>query len=358
MGAGRSRRPQVCAGYILELGQVHGKILLQVRCAFSGLIRIDVLTEIRWPVIVGIIIGAVILISVIACVINCLCCGIQCCTGCCRCCSCCCPSPRNKAPRPKYLDDPGYHQPPPMPANDGYRAPPGPPVYRGAQVARFESTTSPAPAKVNEDALPAMPTWNDAVTRRVEDNSHQDTMEMEPLNPAQQDYQRVQSPRRFNSPGQMDVPPVRTQTSSPGYFHASSPYDDERLYGHDSSGTYNQSTTSPYDRAYHDYSPQNFSQSMTRNAAPYSSQTQYSNMPTALSPSAEVPRHLPYRQPSPGMSSMPPPSYRGMSPNPPTSPPPPFSATNPVPLEVSDPGRPPSILQSGRKPAPNSYRNV
>ncbi|RLL96346.1 hypothetical protein CFD26_100263 [Aspergillus turcosus] len=149
----------------------------------------------KWPVIVGIIIGAVILISVIA---------------------------------SKYLDDPGYHQPPPMPANDVYRPPPGPPVYRGAQVARFNSPTSPPAAKVNEDALPAMPSWNDAVTRRVEDDSPQDAMEMEPLNPAHQDYQRVQSPGRFNSPGQMGVPPIRTQTSSPGYFHASSPYDDER----------------------------------------------------------------------------------------------------------------------------------
>ncbi|KAF7165133.1 hypothetical protein CNMCM5623_009441 [Aspergillus felis] len=281
----------------------------------------------KWPVIVGIIIGAVILLSVIA---------------------------------PKYLDEPDYHhQPPPMPANDGYRAPPGPPVYRGAQVARFESPTSPRPVKVNEDALPAMPSWNDAVTRRVEDKSHQDTMEMEPLNPTHQDYQRVQSPGRFNTPGQMGVPPTRTQTSSPGYFHASSPYDDERQYNHDSSGPYNPGATSPYDRTYHDYSPRSFSQPMPRNPAPYSSQTQYSNMPKAMSPSAEMPRHLPYRQPSPGMSSMaPPPSYRGMSPNPPTSPPPPFSATNPVPLEVSDPGRPPSILQSGRKPVSNSYRAV
>lgn len=315
----------------------------------------------------GIIIGAVIIISVIACVINCLCCGIQCCTGCCRCLSCCCPSPRNKAPRSKYLDDPGYHQPPPMPANDVYRPPPGPPVYRGAQVARFNSPTSPPAAKVNEDALPAMPSWNDAVTRRVEDDSPQDAMEMEPLNPAHQDYQRVQSPGRFNSPGQMGVPPIRTQTSSPGYFHASSPYDDERQYNHGSSGPYNQhgssgpynqGTTSPYDLA-NDYSPRSFSRPMPRNQAPYSSQPQYSTMPTAMSPSTEIPRHLPYRQPSPGISSMPPPpSYRGISPNPPTSPPPPFSATNPVPLEVSDPGRPPSILQSGRKPVPNSYRDV
>jgi hypothetical protein len=295
-----------------------------------------------------------------------------------------------------------------MPANDPYRPPPGPPVYRGAQVsapqvsapqvARFDSPTSPAAAKVNEDALPAMPSWNDAVTRRVEDDTPQDAMEMEPLNPAHQDHQRVQSPGRFNSPGQMGVPPIRTQTSSPGYFHASSPYDEERQYNHGSSGPYNQGTTSPYNRANqhgssgpynqgttspydranqhgssgpynqsttspydraNDYTPRSFSRPMPRNQAPYPSQTQYSTMPTALSPSTETPRHLPYRQPSPGMSSMPsPPSYRGYSPNPPTSPPPPFSATNPVPLEVSDPGRPPSILQSGRKPVANSYRDV
>jgi hypothetical protein len=45
MGTERSRRPPVCAEYILELGQLHGKSLLQVRYAFAGLIYFDVLTE-------------------------------------------------------------------------------------------------------------------------------------------------------------------------------------------------------------------------------------------------------------------------------------------------------------------------
>ncbi|EAW06550.1 uncharacterized protein ACLA_082410 [Aspergillus clavatus NRRL 1] len=205
-----------------------------------------------------------------------------------------------------------------------------------------------------------MPSWNDAVTRRVEDTAHHhDAMEMEPLNPPRQDHHRVPSPGRFNSPGQMGVPPIRTGASAPGYFPASSPYDEQRQYDHGASGPYETYHTSPYDRSYHDYPPEGYSQPAAQIQVPYSSQPRFSPMPASHSPSSDMPYYTPYRQPSPGLSgTTQPPSYRALSPAGHASPPPPFSAVNPVPLQVSDPGRPPSLLQSGRKPAPNSYRDV
>ncbi|KAL5357510.1 hypothetical protein BJX96DRAFT_172588 [Aspergillus floccosus] len=364
----------------------------------------------KWPVIVAIIVGSVIVLSIVACIINCMCCGIQCCR-CCGCCSCCCPSPRNKSP--KYLDDPYNHPPPPMPppSNPVYQPSPAPPVYRGQQqVARFDAPKSPTP-KINEDALPAMPSWDSAVTRRVEDKeAHSDAMEMEPLNPANHEPRRMPSNPGPHGPNYMGLPPpVRTGTSS-SYYPESRPYDDQSAYGMRSpGGMASPGPISPYDnQPYHDYTGGHPWQTPSPAPASYTPQPQYMAVGSAVTraesprpipyrqPSpgfnqvpigtaitrAETPRAVPYRQPSPGFNQMPgmamspsdgprPIPYRQptpgfthnpvdrvMSPSIPSSPPPPFTAT-PAPHEMtSDPGRPPSLLQSGRKPAPNSYRNV
>ncbi|CAG8382620.1 unnamed protein product [Penicillium salamii] len=139
----------------------------------------------KWPVIVGIIVGSVILLAVLACIFNCLCCGYQCCKCCC---SCCCPSGRRRNKTPKHFDDPAfhqpsYHQPPPPAPNPTYQAPPAPPSYRGAeQTARFDAPKSPG-VKVNEDALPEMPTWAGAKDKHVEDENHHEDVEMAALNP-------------------------------------------------------------------------------------------------------------------------------------------------------------------------------
>lgn len=300
----------------------------------------------------GIIIGSVILLSIVACIINCMCCGIQCCKGCCECCSCCCPSPRRRPDRSKYLDDPVYHQPPPPPPINPYQ-PPAPPAYRGAQVARFDSPAPKSPT-VNEDALPAMPTWDSAVSRRVEDTSPRDDMEMEPLNPAQH---RQPSPRPTPTP---------STTYRPGYRGI----DDHSAYSPRSPTIPSPAPFSPYEQQpYRDMGNPYPSRTATPGTV-YSqsvySQPTYNPMPTPA-PLPEMPRYTPFqRQPSP--VSIPPsiqppsytiqPPYRGMSPAIPTSPPPSFSST-PAPHEaVNDPGRPPSLLQSGRKPVPNSYRDI
>ncbi|KAL2870984.1 uncharacterized protein BJX67DRAFT_212434 [Aspergillus lucknowensis] len=314
-------------------------------------------TYCKWPVIVGIIVGGVIILSIIACIVNCLCCGIQCCTGCC---GCCCPSPRPK--RPKYADDPYRHQPPPMPQmpppnhgyQGGYQAPQAPPTYRGAQIARFDTPSSPGLAKTNDDALPAMPSWDSAVTRRVEDtNPHSDAMEMEPLNPVSRPPHRTPSAPRTNAGGYMGPPPIRTGSRN-DYIPDPHGYDDQNPYDYRSQGP-GHSPASPYDPPYRDHSPGgNYHAVSPPPNARFSPQPQYP-IGVAVSPTTEMSRPIPYRQPSPGFSQQPP-SYRGMSPSIPSSPPPPFSmATN---HEVSDPGRPPSLLQSGPKPAPNTYRDV
>ncbi|KAL2827146.1 hypothetical protein BDW59DRAFT_58022 [Aspergillus cavernicola] len=341
-------------------------------------------TYCKWPVIVGIIVGGVILLSVIACIVNCLCCGIRCCTGCC---GCCCPSPRPK--RTKYADDPYHHQPPPMPQmpqmpppnneyqggyQGGYQAPQAPPTYRGAQVARFDTPSSPGASKMNDDALPAMPVWDNAVTRKVEDTDpHSDSVEMEPLNTMTRPPHRTPSAPRANGAGYMGPPPVRTMQND--YYPDSPGYDDPNPYDYHSHGP-GHSPASPYDQPYRDNSPGGFHAMSPPNA--YSPQPQaHPQYPigVAVSPTTDMNRPIPFRQPSPGFRQpspgfrqpspgfrqpspgfSQPPSYRGMSPSIPSSPPPPFSA---VPIhEVSEPGRPPSLLQSGRKPVPNSYRDV
>lgn len=302
----------------------------------------------RWPVIVGIIIGSLIVLSIIACVINCLCCGIQCCK-CCACCSCCCPSPRRRPDRTKHLDDPEYYQPPPPPPGNTYRPPPGPPAYRGAQVARFDNSSSSGTTPVNEDALPEMPSWSNARTRRVEDDSQQEDMEMEPLNPA---HNRAASPARPN----MTPVPATTYANYRGL-------DDQSSYTPRSPTVPTTSPSpapfSPYDvgQQYSDYPYGNPYQSRTATPAapPYTTAPQpYTPMPMAVSSPSEMSRYSPFqRQPSPGVMQ-PQPPYRGLSPGIPTSSPPPAFTPAPGPYEVSDPaGRPPSLLQSGPKPAMN-----
>ncbi|KAJ5234232.1 uncharacterized protein N7469_003400 [Penicillium citrinum] len=109
----------------------------------------------KWPVIVGIIVGSVIVIAILAC--------------------------RRRNKQPKYYDDPPFHQPPPPVPNPTYQASPAPPVYRGAtQTATFD-TPKTANSHVDEDALPAMPTWANAVDKHVEDDTPHEDVEMKPL---------------------------------------------------------------------------------------------------------------------------------------------------------------------------------
>ncbi|RAK81048.1 uncharacterized protein BO72DRAFT_465493 [Aspergillus fijiensis CBS 313.89] len=370
----------------------------------------------KWPVIAAIIVGGLIVLSVIACIVNCLCCGIQCCKGCCGCCSMCCPSPRNRQRKAKHLDDPypppdmpgamPGTMPPPMPVKSPYQAPQPPPVYRGTEVARFDAPTSPAGSKFNEDALPAMPSWDNAVTKRVEDTGpHVEAVELESMNHVSREPRRMPSAPRMNGGGvggggYMGPPPVRAGTPGqypirtgtpdiPGHYpepqdyNAQTPhgYDAQNTYGYNHNGPRSPPPISPYDEQpynhgfpheerYHTMSPAPTYTTQPAHAPAEHSQPYYMPSETplppympmdrtrspapALSSAMNAPRPVPYRQPSPAISQYIP--YQGVSPV--TPPSPPSFAAAPTPHEASDPGRPPSLLQSGRRPVPNSYRDV
>ncbi|KAF7526469.1 hypothetical protein PCG10_004165 [Penicillium crustosum] len=115
--------------------------------------------------------------------------------------------------------------------------------------------------------------------------------------------------------------------------------------------------------------------------AAYKPHTNYSPVPMAFSPSSEIDHSAAaaptpgfQRQPSFGSSQYPPsytsqPPYRGFAPGAPSSPPPAFSAPSPseyttynphaitTPIPEPDNTRPPSLLQSGRRPAVNASSN-
>jgi hypothetical protein len=129
----------------------------------------------RWPVIIGIVVGAVIAISIVWCLVRCLCCGLECCCSCLSCFSCCTSCCNNNHRRHQ-----GYTQAPPpvsqFPQYTQYQ-PAAAPVYRSQQqkpqYAHFDAPSKP----FNEDALPAMPSWNNSRTLRQQDTEVND-MEM------------------------------------------------------------------------------------------------------------------------------------------------------------------------------------
>lgn len=148
----------------------------------------------RWPVIAVIIVGGLIVLSIAWCIIRCACCGLSCCCSCFSCLKCCgnccgcCDPPRGK--RHKYLDEP-Y-----IPPNQGYKVQPPmnphfPPVVPTMTPASTGVTTGVTPAYATstsayatttpqyaefdvskpkpggEDALPAMPVWEESGKKKI-----------------------------------------------------------------------------------------------------------------------------------------------------------------------------------------------
>lgn len=192
------------------------------------------LTSIRWPVIAAIVVGSIIVLSVLWCVASCLCCGASLCASCVRCMTCfgCCGACGNRGGggggrRSRHKDD--YTQMPPTPYT-GYQPQPSPMTYQPPaatpQFAQFDASTK----KINEDSLPAMPSWDSARERRIEDHSEPPTtyrgqdVEMGRLGPAPQ-YPRTRG-------GYNQVPPGPVSPLSPptdyGHFENQAP-----IYNHD-----------------------------------------------------------------------------------------------------------------------------
>ncbi|KAI1168734.1 hypothetical protein F5B18DRAFT_193787 [Nemania serpens] len=164
----------------------------------------------KWPVIALLAIAGLIVLSIVWCIVRCCCCGLSCCCECCYCLKCCgeccglCDPPRGK--RSKYLDEPfippnhdqAYRSPAPMhPGFDSMK--PSAPQY-----AEFDAGN-----KKDADALPAMPSWEEASSKKV---LIEEAVEMESL----------KKPDTSQSPSHMDMAHVAPTTAiSP---RAISPY--------------------------------------------------------------------------------------------------------------------------------------
>lgn len=262
--------------------------------------------------IAAIILGSLIVLSVLWCIFSCLCCGVSLCTACVKCLTCgnCCGACRRGRRK-----DPEYHPMPPTPTPyQGYQSQPSSMMYNnhGPQFATFDAGAKNA--RVHDDSLPAMPSWDNAATRRVEDHSqHRDSdMEMERMLP--------QSPVR-------EQPYGRSQ-------HYTSDLGAQRLDQRGAANDYYDAPLSP---------------------AP----TYYSTVPAAAG--AVVPSNAAYnRGLPPNVAPYPPAGERAQFTPQSISPPsaPSYSPYQSPPLQQNNGARPPSLLQVGRKPVAGSYREV
>ena len=111
---------------------------------------------------------------------------MECCCAACSCINACCPSPRGGGGkrRSKHRGDNTASVPPPP--NQGYQPTPAPyystpaaaPAAAVPQFATFDASNR---KKVNADALPPMPSWDAATSKKVVDESQTEEMEMDKL---------------------------------------------------------------------------------------------------------------------------------------------------------------------------------
>uniref|UniRef100_A0A0D2XCW1 Fibroin-3 n=1 Tax=Fusarium oxysporum (strain Fo5176) TaxID=660025 RepID=A0A0D2XCW1_FUSOF len=139
----------------------------------------------KWPVIGVMIIGGLIIFSIVWCIIRCCCCGLSCCCSCCQCLKCCgnccgaCDPPRSAT---KHLDDPyapqsqhhGYRSEPPMNSSAPQYGVTKPMRSEPPQYAEFETSKGR-----DDDALPEMPSWEGASSKKVE--VHTEAFELDTL---------------------------------------------------------------------------------------------------------------------------------------------------------------------------------
>ncbi|KAK0650144.1 Protein transport protein SEC31 [Lasiodiplodia hormozganensis] len=215
----------------------------------------------KWPVIAGIAIAGIIIFSILWCCGRCLCCGAECCCSCLSCCNKCCPGPRKGHRR--------VESPPPaaFPNNQQYQS--APPMYAGPgwnqdntpQYATFD--VSSGDKKFNEDALPAMPTWETAKSTKVEVHEeqvreHPDDMEMKKLDmkPGGSPTNSSVGPSPVNSrspapPSEYGLPvqprPIHPANSNfVNDFKSPSPYQSEFNAGQDQPAYFNGQPQQPY----------------------------------------------------------------------------------------------------------------
>jgi hypothetical protein len=315
-----------------------------------------ILTHTRWPAIIGIIFASLLVLSILWCCARCLCCGMSCCCDCFKCCDLC----GGRRKRAQNADPPPVFAP-----NQGYQPAPAPPAYEPPQFATFDTPSKNG--QIHEDSLPAMPSWDTAASRRVEDHSPHEDMEMNNMDPrpgqttgvvpshrrtSRGGYSQVSEqpapstfgnyPSSYSGSGvgqrqsyRNDIADERLLGQQPGYGHAHAPYSGSNQYGqngHYSGNPYSPQSPhgagSPYSPARDNYdafqpqltSPLNGNAPWSGNFPP----TQTSQSP--FSP-VESTRYAPTSVLTPAMPS---PSH----------------------------DRPPSPLQVGRRPVQGSSKEV
>ena len=316
--------------------------------------------ESRWPAIIGIVVGSLILLSVLFCLVQCLCCGVSCAKMLCCCCRGCGRSKsREKASR--FRDD--YQHMPPTPYS-GYQPSPNPMTYHGGPTTATFDTSSGR--KINEDSLPAMPSWDTAPTRRVEDPAQEKLMqdvEMGRLAPILAQPQRT-SRNGYNQVPNGPMSPTSPTHSQNSYF-ATHPQNQNADLGAQRIGPYDSYDDTPHSPAptYHT-NPVPATDRFAPGAAaasPYSyqnhqNQSSYAPSSTQYQATDFASTHTAYApQPSPYHSASPPPMHGARSPS--------FGNNSYLPYGASPPqgnggARPPSLLQVGRKAVPGSQREI
>ncbi|KAF7904030.1 hypothetical protein EAF00_001364 [Botryotinia globosa] len=188
----RRRIGDILADSFLRKRSITGDVS-SVKDSFSSWSNCMAATYCKWPVIAAIIVVGLMVFSIVWCIIRCACCGMSCCCTCfsfLKCCDCCGGCCDGKKDRPhKHLDD----YPPPNP-NQGYQAPapmmggalparPEPPKYATFVVGKNGLAVDP-PKTISEDALPPMPTWENASKVHINDDEKGDMgMELKELDP-------------------------------------------------------------------------------------------------------------------------------------------------------------------------------
>ncbi|KAL1844246.1 hypothetical protein VTJ49DRAFT_2303 [Mycothermus thermophilus] len=221
-----------------------------VSTAFSSWDNCMQVTYCKWPVIALIILGGLIIFSVIWCIIRCACCGLSCCCSCFSCLKCCgnccgcCDPPRGS--RRQYLDEPyipphhtgvGYKSPEPMHTGFGSAAipPSQPKVPDYPQYATFDAS-----GKKDEDALPAMPSWEGAEQKKVlveEEEGVEMNALKKPEAAAMAGASGAVSPTGSRSPvprspgPRSPYGPPDNNPGSNGYFHANGVDNDPYAHG-------------------------------------------------------------------------------------------------------------------------------
>ncbi|KAG9246820.1 hypothetical protein BJ878DRAFT_477946 [Calycina marina] len=194
-------------------------------------------TYCKWPIIAAIVIAVLIVLSIVWCIVRFL--------SCCDCCGGACDGKKDKPHKHLDTDVP--------PANQGYQAPTPMmgdtlPPTTAPQFAQFEigkNGFAVEKNKVNEDALPPMPSWDAASKKRISTEEEKDAVELGELDPATGQKMPLMAGTATGT-----APP--SMMSAPGY----SPY-----------GQPVQTTSGPYTGATGDssYNPNNQPQVSTQN---------------------------------------------------------------------------------------------